>query len=490
MKKIILAICLNTIISSLAAQPKAKSYSLQEIVNLARRQSPFALQAETSRENKYWQYRSFRSNYNPQLSLGGTLPDFRRQVRPITQPDGTIIFIPVLNNLSGIELRLSQVIAPTGGTVYVSSGLDRFDNFSDDPNKRFVQYNSVPAQVGIYQPLFGFNPFKWDKKIEPLRYQESIKGYAADMEDISLRTVNLAFDLILAQADVNIATKNSNSSDTLMIIAQARYEKGRISRNEWLQLKLQKMNAEKDLAQAELDLEMAILNLNTYVGLAENESLILELPDELPDLSVEPDHALQHARQNRPEVVAFRRRQLEAQQEVARAKGNSGFQADLQMVMGINNQADILGEVFDDPINQQAVQFSFDIPILDWGRAKSRKQTALANQRLVEYSVAQEQISFDQQIITQVKQFNLLSRQVVFSLESDKLAQERYKTAVERFQLGDISITDLNLAQLDKDQAARAYVSALRTYWNAYFNLRLLTLYDFESETSLINTEE
>ena len=490
MKQLLLIITIIIACKSLNAQKEAKHYSLQEIVNLARRQSPFALQAETSRENKYWQYRSFRSNYNPQLSLGGTLPDFRRQVRPITQPDGTIIFIPVLNNLSGIELRLSQVIAPTGGTVYVSSGLDRFDNFSEDPSKRFVQYNSIPAQVGIYQPLFGFNPYKWDKKIEPLRYQESIKGYAADMEDISLQTVRLAFDLILAQADVDIATKNSNSSDTLMIIAEARYEKGRISRNEWLQLKLQKMNAEKDLAQAELDLEMAILNLNTYVGLAENESLILELPGELPDLKVEAELALQQARQNRPEVVAFRRRRLEAQQEVARARGNSGFQADLQMVLGINNQANVLEEVFNEPINQQAVKFSFEIPILDWGRAKSRRQTALANQRLVDYSVAQEQISFDQQIITQVKQFNLLDRQVTFALESDKLAQERYKTAVERYQMGDISITDLNLAQLDKDQARRAYISTLRTYWNAYFNLRLLTLYDFESEISLVNKKE
>ena len=34
-------------------------------------------------------------------------------------------------------------------------------------------YNGRPFSIGFEQPLFGFNELRWDKKIEPLRYQES-----------------------------------------------------------------------------------------------------------------------------------------------------------------------------------------------------------------------------------------------------------------------------------------------------------------------------
>jgi hypothetical protein len=51
-----------------------------------------ALQAETRKENRYWQYRLYRSNYRLQLWLNGDLPDYNRDFFLNRLDDGTIRF--------------------------------------------------------------------------------------------------------------------------------------------------------------------------------------------------------------------------------------------------------------------------------------------------------------------------------------------------------------------------------------------------------------
>jgi outer membrane protein TolC len=46
--------------------------------------------------------------------------------------------------------------------------------------------------------------------------------------------------------------------------------------------------------------------------------------------------------------------------------------------------------------------------------------------------------------------------------------------------IGRITIDNLYIAQSEKDQALQGFVQALRAYWVAYYQLRKLTLYDFE----------
>ncbi|HEY3429470.1 MAG TPA: hypothetical protein VGK39_02260, partial [Cyclobacteriaceae bacterium] len=53
-------------------------YTMDDVLAMAKAQSPFAKQAETRKENRYWQYRFYRSNYNPQLRLSGGLPDYNQ----------------------------------------------------------------------------------------------------------------------------------------------------------------------------------------------------------------------------------------------------------------------------------------------------------------------------------------------------------------------------------------------------------------------------
>jgi predicted negative regulator of RcsB-dependent stress response len=46
-------------------------------------------------------------------------------------------------------------------------------------------------------------------------------------------------------------------------------------------------------------------------------------------------------------------------------------------------------------------------------------------------------------------------------------------------------VSDLYIAQNEKDQALDAYVQALRSFWANYYRLRRVTLYDFAQKTEL-----
>jgi outer membrane protein TolC len=127
----------------------------------------------------------------------------------------------------------------------------------------------------------------------------------------------------------------------------------------------------------------------------------------------------------------------------------------------------------------------FDLPLVDWGRQRAALKIAQVNQQLTAYTVEQEEVAFEQAVITQVSQFEMLRERLQLSAQADTIAQQRYEIAQKTFLIGKISITDLNIATGEKDQAKRTYLAALRDFWQAYYNLRTLTLYDFENDKPL-----
>ena len=459
-----------------------EGYNLIDVVQMAKSQSPAWLQAETRKENRYWQFRTFKSNYNPQLQLEGSLPDYQRRFTGVTQPDGNIEFRSVSNNNSDLSLRLIQNISATGARVFINSNVARFDDFDND----FTTYNGSPVSIGLVQPIFQFNNLAWDKKIEPLRYEESQKQYFEELERISIEATQQYFSVLLAQINLAMAQKNRANNDTIYKIAQGRYQLGKIGENDLLQLEANLINSELDVAQARLDLETSALNLKSYVGLSDTGAIFLTLPDGIPEFVVDEEKALFEANKNRVDPVSFKRRLLEGDREIAQARGNNGVNLDLAASFGLNNSGGQLSDVYQDPNNQQTVSLNLTVPILDWGRQKSRIKTAQANQQLIQYQINQEKVNFEQQIITHVKTFDMLREQVKVRQKSDDIESRKYEISKQLFLIGKIDITTLNIALRDKDAAKRNYITSLQEFWEAYFRLRMLSLYDFERDDLLI----
>lgn len=462
-------------------------FTLEDIIQRAKSQSPASKQAETRKENRFWAYRSFKTDYNPQLRLEGSLPVYYKSVNQIIQPDGTYRYRPVEQTNNDVTLGLVQPISVTGGIISANSGLGFFKDYNDETTSA-EQWSGSVFNVAIRQPIFAFNRYRWDKKIEPLLYEESKRDYVEEMEFVSSTAVQRFFNVLEEQINHQIASFNLANNDTIYKIEQGRYNIGTTSLDKLLQVELQLLTSRQQVAQANLQLETARLQLRSYIGLRAGEQFQLVLPEEIPKFMVDVNDALEYARKNRADFIGFERRRLQAEQGVAQARGNR-FQVNATAAYGLNNNGLVLNDVYQNPTEQQQFNLSFSIPVLDWGRNKSRMQTAIANKKLTDFQIAQEEIDFEQEIMTQVRQFEMLRLQMEITKKSDEVAAERYNVSQNRYLIGKIDITNLNIALKEKDDAKRSYIQALRNFWIAYYNLRRFTLYDFSANRLLYNPD-
>ncbi|MES2375093.1 MAG: TolC family protein [Bacteroidota bacterium] len=463
-------------VSKVAISQDTLRLSLKQVVNMAKDNSIAAKQAATTRETRYWQWRTFKSNYQPQLSLSGNLPAYTKTSTPVVQPDGTILFQPIHYDNSALNLNFSQTITATGATIYGTTQLQRFDDF----NRNSVLYNGVPYAIGFTQPLGQFNALKWDKKIQPLLYNESIQAYIEAQETISIKVTGYFFDLLLAQVNLETATANLANTQKILGVANLKFELGKISKNEILQLQLELLNAKKGVGTATRDVEISTLNLRSYTGQEGDAKIVMVVPEIISQMTVSADRVLTEAFANRSDAIAFVRKIAEAKRDVALARGQTGLTATLMANVGTSNSSGNIPGIYRSPQNQQLLELQFSIPVLDWGRSKAKIKTAEANRQFTEYSVEQDKQTFKQQIVTQVSLFNVMKEQLAYTAQADSIASEKYKIARDRYILGDLSITDLSIAFQENDQAKRDYVQSLRDFWSAYYQLRYLSLYDFE----------
>jgi outer membrane protein TolC len=119
------------------------------------------------------------------------------------------------------------------------------------------------------------------------------------------------------------------------------------------------------------------------------------------------------------------------------------------------------------------------MPILDWGLGRGRYKLAQSSYELSQVQSKQALVDFEQNLLLDVEQFNLQANQVAIAAKSDTVAMKRYEVTKQRFLIGKIAVLDLQDADTRKDQNKRAYVQALQDYWNYYYNIRSLALFDF-----------
>lgn len=448
--------------------------TLEDAISIAHDNSPEVQAARHTYRAAYWNYRSFRANYLPSVSLISN-PYLNRQINKITQPDGTEQFIRQNKLSTDLGLQISQNVSFTGGNFFVQTSTQRIDEFGSNGRA----YNTQPFSIGYSQSLFGYNYLKWDKRIEPVRYREACKTYAETMELIASRTSQLFYALASAQTNLNIARSNYASADTLYRYARGRYNIGSITENEMLQLEVNKLNEETNMMNAGIEVEDAMLTLRSFLGINDDAEIEVIPADSIYYFDVPLDEALKQAYENSPDIDLYKRRKLESRSQLASAKASRGLKADLYLQFGLSQTADIFKDSYSNPLDQQYVSLSIAIPILDWGRGKGKVRVAKSNVELVETQVAQAMTDFELNVRKMVRQFNLQSQQVSVARKTERTATKRYEVALKLYLMGKSSILDLNAATTEKDSALRNYISAMQTYWTLYYGLRSITQYDF-----------
>ncbi|WP_438973007.1 TolC family protein [Polaribacter sp.] len=449
--------------------------TLVEAIAIAQKNSPDYKALLNQNQASYWRFRNYKAGFLPQLRLDATLPRYANSVNRLTNDSGQDIF--VRSNQASFDgaLSLNQNISLTGGTISISSQLERVDVFGNNTSTGF---SVIPFSLNYRQNSLFYNPFKWQKKIEPLIYEEAKREFIERMEQISSNTSRLYFSLLKAQIRTKIAKSNLSNQDTLFQISKGRYKMGKIAENDLLQIELSVLNSENDVISNEINFKRSSQNLSRYLVL-DTENILLSTPKELTSFTVTVEKALEEAKSNRKAVIEFRRKRLQAAQDVAEVKGNNRVQMSLRANFGISQQGSVFNNLFQDFNQQQNVVLSLGVPILDWGVSKSRRKLVEANKDLVNTNIEIEEQEFEQEIYLHVLNWQNQRNFLKTAKKAQEIALKRYEIAKKRFVLGKINITDLNIALQEQDRSVLQYLNSLEKFWTDYYILRRLTLYDF-----------
>lgn len=454
--------------------------TLEKAIDVARKHSPDALIARQGFRSQYWNYRYFKANYLPSLTFSST-PNFNHSINAITLPDGTSQYVQQNQLMTDANFSLNQNITLTGGNLFLQTGIQRLDIFD---NKTY-SYKTNPVLIGYQQSLLGYNSLKWDKRIEPIRFEEAKKSYVETMELVSANTTLKFFNLAKAQTNLNIAKFNYNQADTLYTFAQGRYDIGTITENEMLQLEINRLTEESNVMNAQIDVDDCMQDFRAYLGINETVNISADVEDTIPQFLVNINQALELAFANSPQMLGMKRRKLESESAIAQAKSSAGLKADIYAQFGLTQTGDELNSAYKNPLNQQYVQIGISFPILDWGRGKGQIRVAQSQRDMVFTQEEQNRSNFEQNMLKVVKQFNLQAGKVVVAAKTDRVATHRNEVARKLYILGKSTILDLNASTSEKDVSKRNYINALYNYWSLYFTLRSLTLYDFQKGVAL-----
>ncbi|MBQ4387221.1 MAG: TolC family protein, partial [Prevotella sp.] len=140
---------------SMTAQTDTIRLTLDDCIAMARRQSIDAAVALGELRSAYWQWRSYRADLLPEVSLSGTAPSWNKRYSSYQQADGSLSF--VRNDYLGLDgaVNITQKLWPTGGTLSVESSLDYLHQSGSGGSGN--QFMSLPVAVTLSQPLFSVN---------------------------------------------------------------------------------------------------------------------------------------------------------------------------------------------------------------------------------------------------------------------------------------------------------------------------------------------
>ncbi len=473
--------------TTFAQTPEPSTLSLQDCIALAQSESPEAQIAENDYYIAYWNYRAFRSSLLPQFALNANLPGLSRLIDRTAQGDGTNNFTKQSGAFSSANLSIFQQLPWTGGSLSVSSGLQRIDQFDDGFNSASIEWRSTPIVVRFEQPLFRFNRIKWLQKSEQIQYRIAQRKRQENMEGIAVELSKKFFSLYQAEMNVENARFNVSVNDTIFNISKGRYNVGTIAENELLQIELELLTSQTDLTRAQLNYDRAQRDLKVSLGIPEAQTIAIIPPEQFVPFLVDPERAVHHAKIQHSDLLNFESRELSVEREVQEAKANSRINANIIASFGYNQLGANIDDAYKSLSDQQFFTLNLQVPLFQWGQSRERMQAALNQKSQTEMEIALEKKQFLNRVRFLAEEFRLLQNQVLIAAKADTIANRRFAVSKNRYLVGKIDITDLFDAQREKDSARQNYIQTLGDYWEKYYELRQMTLYDFREGKTLLS---
>ncbi len=350
-------------------------------------------------------------------------------------------------------------------------------NLGDSRDLRYHGSQALPepASVGLDQTIEYFGKRKWRIRTA----DQACRAAAATLEDF-LRNLKLdaseAFVTALAaQRSLEQQRKTTAYLHQLVAAQKHRFDAGDISETDLTQSRVDELQSQSDLLNAENNAQTARLALSTFLGRDRGQTTFIlrgkleVLADGHQIRAVDLSQLIANALQNRPDLTALRHARDSAQSGVRLAKASRAPDVDV----GVNYTYTTASEndIAPAPSDRMlGVSLSFPLPL--WSRNQAEIQTAQFTTAQAEKTLQSAELKAEVQVRQAFTTYQLMQDRVKkFQTELLKGADEVLAAKRFSYEHGNSTLDDLLMAQSADNDVHQAYNAALADAAKARFEL-------------------
>ena len=458
--------------------------TLDKAIEIANSNSPDIRRSLLNLENSEQSLKAQKAALKSNFSLGVTPYSFN-QTRSFDNYNAKWFTSKTTQSMG--TFTVSQPILPTDGTISLVNQFGWQDKSSIQGNsnitsKAFSNYLSL----SIDQPIFTYNRTKLQLKQLELNLENAQLSYAMQRLAMEKQVTQLFYNVYLAQMNLDIAKDEFNNTQKSYEITQNKVTAGISAKEELYQAELNFASAKSTYENAQVNLDNLKDQFKQYIGMDILDEITVMTNIEQSPIAIDQKKALDNGLSARMEI---RQRAISVETSLfnmIKTKALNEFKGSISLSLGITGDNEKLRNIYDNPTNNPKVAVSFNIPLYDWGEKKARikaQEAVIETQKLNE-TEERKQIMIDIRNICRSLQ-NLVN-QIEIARQNEKNAQLTYEINLERYSNGDLTSMDLNLYQTQLSQKKMAYAQSLIDYKNELLNLKIQSLFDFETNQPLV----
>lgn len=386
---------------------------------------------------------------------------------------------------SSATFAIRQPIKWTDGTISLVNDF----SWQDASNRTFggksTSFNH-DLSLQLEQPIFTYNRTKMQLKELELSLENARLNYSIQQLNIEKNVTSDFYTVYQRQKDLSIARDEYNNQKQNYEIIKNKVEAGLIAKEELFQAEVNLATSESSVYSAEITYENAKDNFKLLLGMSLDEDIAVLPNTEITPISVNTAEAVKYGLDQRMEL---RQKQIVLERDVfaiIQAKAQSEFKGNISARVGLNALGNKVGNMYDNPNDNEQIGVSFTIPIFDWGAKKARVQSSKLAMESDEVDLNEQK----KEIVINIRQIcrNLptLIRQIDIKKKSIVNAEHTYEINLEKYRNGNLTGMELQQYQTQLTNARQEYTNAIINYKLELLNLKIQTLWDFETGRSYL----
>ncbi len=379
---------------------------------------------------------------------------------------------------------IMQPIAWSNTTISLNNKFGWQNNNStiDGSGQTTNQAFSNSLYLRLDQPLFTYNRMKVELESIEMDYENALISYALTRLQLEQRITSQFYSVYMSQNNLIIAKEELDNAQQNYDIIKHKVELDLVPRSELFQAELNLSTSKSSLENSIVSLESAKDELKIILGLPLEEDIATTAQLEENSVLVNQGLAIDHALTNRLELRQREITNKMSEFSLIQVKDNGKFQGNLSLSVGIMGDNQDLRYVYQSPTSSPSIGISFSVPIFDWGARRDRikAQEILMEMEMIDQE--QELIDIEINVVKTCRSLNNLVMQIEIAKQSVENAQQTYDLNVEKYRAGEITGMEMNQFQSQLSSQKISLTQRMIDYKIELLNLKVLSLYDFESD--------